>query len=82
MHIQKSIDSKCFVCQAERVNSQALAVEYLRTDPGGRGPDTPIVIVKQGYEPPTFTGFFGVWDNDLWNVSLDYASFLCFKRSS
>ena len=25
--------------------------------------------IKQGFEPPNFTGFFGVWDNDLWNVS-------------
>ncbi|KAA0201923.1 hypothetical protein HAZT_HAZT009349 [Hyalella azteca] len=51
----------------ERVTSQSLAVEYILTDPRGRSPDTPIVLVKQGYEPPNFTGFFGVWDNDLWN---------------
>ena len=61
--------SHIIVCvQVERVNSQSLAVEYLRTDPSGRSPDTPIVLIKQGFEPPNFTGFFGFWDNDLWNV--------------
>jgi len=57
----------------ERVNSQAVAFEYLRTDPSGRSDSTPVVLVKQGYEPPTFTGFFGAWDNDLWNNNMTYA---------
>ena len=48
-----------------------LLQDYIKTDPAGdRDPDTPITIVKQGYEPPNFTGFFGVWDRDLWSVSL------------
>jgi hypothetical protein len=38
-------------------------------DPSNRDDDTAILKVKQGYEPPTFTGFFGVWDTSLWNVS-------------
>ncbi|XP_018020735.1 LOW QUALITY PROTEIN: advillin-like, partial [Hyalella azteca] len=58
--------------KTERVTSQSLAVEYILTDPRGRSPDTPIVLVKQGYEPPNFTGFFGVWDNDLWNNNMTY----------
>ena len=41
----------------------------LTTDPSNRDDNTAIVMVKQGYEPPTFTGFFGVWDTSLWNVS-------------
>ena len=41
----------------------------LTTDPSNRDDNTPIMKVKQGYEPPTFTGFFGVWDTSLWNVS-------------
>lgn len=44
--------------------------DYLETDPSGRDPDTPIMKVSQGFEPPTFTGFFGVWDRNLWNVSI------------
>uniref|UniRef100_A0A8C8ZQ89 Villin like n=1 Tax=Prolemur simus TaxID=1328070 RepID=A0A8C8ZQ89_PROSS len=30
--------------------------EYLETHPAGRSPATPLVLVKQGHEPPTFTG--------------------------
>ena len=43
----------------------------METDPSGRDTDTPIFIVKQGYEPPDFIGFFGVWDRDLWSVSFN-----------
>ncbi|XP_063241557.1 advillin-like isoform X5 [Bacillus rossius redtenbacheri] len=43
------------------------AAEYLRTDPADRDEDTPIVLVKQGFEPPTFTGFFPTWDPTMWN---------------
>ncbi|XP_037612881.1 villin-1 isoform X3 [Sebastes umbrosus] len=41
--------------------------EYLRTHPAGRDPDTPIIFVKQGYEPPTFTGWFNAWDPHKWS---------------
>ncbi|XP_034024827.1 villin-1 isoform X2 [Thalassophryne amazonica] len=40
--------------------------EYLRTHPAGRDPDTPIIIVKQGCEPLTFTGWFNAWDPHKW----------------
>ncbi|XP_056289651.1 villin-1 isoform X2 [Pseudoliparis swirei] len=43
------------------------AQEYLRTHPAGRDLDTPIIIVKQGYEPPTFTGWFNAWDTHKWS---------------
>lgn len=42
--------------------------QYLKTDPAGRDADTPIISIKQGFEPPSFTGFFGVWDRELWSV--------------
>lgn len=58
--------------KAEQRASDALALEYLRTDPAGRK-DVPIIKLKQGYEPPNFTGHFGVWDNDLWNDNMTYA---------
>ena len=44
------------------------AQEYLATDPSGRDDDVPIIVVKQGHEPPSFTGFFGGWDAELFEV--------------
>uniref|UniRef100_A0A7N8X779 Villin-like n=1 Tax=Mastacembelus armatus TaxID=205130 RepID=A0A7N8X779_9TELE len=46
------------------------AQEYLRTHPADRDPDTPIIFVKQGYEPPTFTGWFNAWDPHKWSSSV------------
>ncbi|TRY61821.1 hypothetical protein TCAL_04385 [Tigriopus californicus] len=43
------------------------AKEYLESDPVGRDKDIPIVIVKQGYEPPHFIGFFGAWDCNMFS---------------
>uniref|UniRef100_A0A8D2FKP1 Villin like n=1 Tax=Theropithecus gelada TaxID=9565 RepID=A0A8D2FKP1_THEGE len=44
--------------------------EYLKTHPAGRSPATPIVLVKQGHEPPTFTGWFFTWDPYKWTSHL------------
>ncbi|XP_059124850.1 villin-like protein [Peromyscus eremicus] len=46
--------------------------EYLRTHPAGRSLDTPIVLVKQGYEPATFTGWFTSWDPYKWTNNQSY----------
>ncbi|XP_046398859.1 villin-1-like [Ischnura elegans] len=51
----------------ERKLAVETAIEYLKTDPAGRDLNTPIIQVKQGFEPPNFTGFFGAWDTGLWN---------------
>jgi len=51
----------------EQTGSIKLGQDYLASDPAGRDKDTPILIIKQGMEPPTFTGFFGVWDRSLWS---------------
>jgi len=56
----------------EREGAVQIGVNYLRTDPAGRDQDTSVLIVKQGYEPPTFTGFFGAWDRDLWSDGKSY----------
>ncbi|XP_039983459.1 villin-1 isoform X1 [Xiphias gladius] len=48
------------------------AQEYLRTHPAGRDPDTPIIFVKQGHEPPTFTGWFNAWDPHKWSGGNSY----------
>lgn len=49
--------------------SVAWGQEYLKTHPAGRSPATPIVVIKQGHEPPTFTGWFLTWDPYKWTVS-------------
>lgn len=44
------------------------AQEYLKTHPSSRDIDTAIFIIKQGFEPPTFTGWFVGWDISKWSV--------------
>lgn len=40
------------------------------SDPTGRTPDnTLIIVVRQGCEPPQFTGCFHGWDANRWEVS-------------
>ncbi|XP_067892908.1 scinderin like b [Heterodontus francisci] len=55
--------------EVERSESLKCANQYLEADPSGRDLDTPITIVKQGEEPPTFTGWFLAWDTTMWDVS-------------
>ncbi|OWK62049.1 Adseverin [Lonchura striata] len=52
--------------ETERQESVKSAKRYIETDPSGRDKGTPIVIVKQGHEPPTFTGWFLAWDSNKW----------------
>ncbi|KAL8591188.1 hypothetical protein ACOMHN_057928 [Nucella lapillus] len=58
--------------KTERQAAQGLVLEYLMTDPAGRDPDTPILKISQGFEPPSFTGFFMAWDRDLWSGGLSF----------
>ena len=51
----------------ERKQAQETAKEYLISDPSERDKDIPIVVTKQGNEPPNFTGNFGAWDPTLWD---------------
>jgi hypothetical protein len=47
------------------------AIKYLTTSPGGRSPDsTPILTVKQGFEPPLFTSHF-IWDAEKAKAGID-----------
>jgi len=50
-----------------------IAKEYLESCPNERDGDTPIMLIKQGLEPPNFTGHFGSWDENKWNVEEIYA---------
>ncbi|NWH76624.1 VILI protein, partial [Piaya cayana] len=52
--------------EAEKEAAAVMVQEYLRSHPSGRDLDTPIIVVKQGYEPPTFTGWFLAWDPLIW----------------
>ncbi|KAJ0023685.1 hypothetical protein NQD34_003584 [Periophthalmus magnuspinnatus] len=58
--------------EEERKESVPTSQEYLRTHPGDRDPETPIVLIKQGFEPPTFTGWFAGWDPNKWSGGKTY----------
>uniref|UniRef100_A0A4W5MWJ5 Advillin n=1 Tax=Hucho hucho TaxID=62062 RepID=A0A4W5MWJ5_9TELE len=66
--------------ELERKEAVVTSQEYLRTHPGSRDPDTPILLIKQGYEPPTFTGWFTAWDPSKWSVSA--SDLLLFQMNS
>lgn len=50
-----------------------IATEYLRTDLSDRDMKTPIIVIKEGTEPPTFIGYFDSW---TYNISEKRKSFL------
>ncbi|XP_021097050.1 advillin isoform X2 [Heterocephalus glaber] len=56
----------------EKERALATAQEYLQTHPSGRDPDMPILIIKQGFEPPNFTGWFLAWDPHIWSAGKSY----------
>lgn len=55
--------------ESEKEAAAVMVQEYLRSHPSGRDLETPIIVVKQGHEPPTFTGWFLAWDPLIWAVS-------------
>lgn len=58
--------------ESEKKEAAVTAQEYLRSHPAGRDIDTPILMVKQGFEPPTFTGWFHAWDPHMWSGGKSY----------
>ncbi|XP_051930138.1 gelsolin-like [Hippocampus zosterae] len=52
--------------ETEKKGAARIAEEYLKSDPSGRR-GTPVSTVKQGEEPPSFTGWFLAWDPTLWD---------------
>uniref|UniRef100_A0A8C1TE43 Villin-1 n=1 Tax=Cyprinus carpio TaxID=7962 RepID=A0A8C1TE43_CYPCA len=56
----------------EKNEAVVTAQEYLKSHPAGRDLDTPILVVKQGFEPPTFTGWFHAWDPQKWSGGKSY----------
>lgn len=55
-------------CGVNDVTIFSTAERYIQSDPAGRDPRTPVVTVKQGFEPPIFTGWFLGWNRDYWSV--------------
>ncbi|XP_034743191.1 scinderin like b isoform X2 [Etheostoma cragini] len=51
----------------EKTGAPKLAKEYVDSDPSGRK-GLPIITIKQGAEPPTFTGWFQAWDSKMWET--------------
>ncbi|XP_042353278.1 scinderin like b isoform X2 [Plectropomus leopardus] len=51
----------------ERKGAPKIAKEYVDSDPSGRR-GLPITTIKQGAEPPTFTGWFQAWDPKMWDI--------------
>lgn len=45
----------------------SVAKDYVASDPSGRR-GLPITTIKQGAEPPTFTGWFQAWDQNMWDT--------------
>ncbi|XP_060762497.1 scinderin like b [Neoarius graeffei] len=53
--------------EVEKTGAPKIAKEYVDTDPAGRR-GIPITTIKQGAEPPTFTGWFQGWDAHMWDT--------------
>ncbi|KAF6730771.1 Gelsolin [Oryzias melastigma] len=53
--------------EEERKGAPKIAKEYVDSDPSGRR-GIPITTIKQGAEPPTFTGWFQAWDSKMWET--------------
>ncbi|NXX59866.1 VILI protein, partial [Scopus umbretta] len=58
--------------ESEKEAAAVMVQEYLRSHPSGRDLDTPIIVVRQGHEPPTFTGWFLAWDPLNWADKKSY----------
>ncbi|KAK9538992.1 hypothetical protein VZT92_004128 [Zoarces viviparus] len=51
----------------EKTGAPKIAKDYVDSDPSGRR-GLPITTIKQGAEPPTFTGWFQAWDTKMWET--------------
>ncbi|KAK2895486.1 scinderin like b [Channa argus] len=51
----------------EKTGAPKIAQQYVDSDPSGRR-GLPITTIKQGAEPPTFTGWFQAWDPKMWET--------------
>jgi len=57
----------------EKKKGLETAIAYVKTDTSGRTPeDTIFTTVKQGFEPPHFTGHFFAWNPAKWSNGQSY----------
>lgn len=57
----------------EKKEAMTTALEFVRTDPSGRDPEkVQMIVIKQGYEPPQFTGHFPAWNDDIFAHGKSY----------
>ncbi|XP_020487759.1 scinderin like a [Labrus bergylta] len=52
--------------ECEKAGSSKIAQQYLDSDPSGRL-GLSVCTIKQGAEPPSFTGWFHAWDPKMWD---------------
>lgn len=53
-------------CPRAKEDPRSTARAYLDQDPAARDPETPIMVLSQGREPPHFTGLFPHWKQTMW----------------
>ncbi|KAK0145517.1 Advillin [Merluccius polli] len=58
--------------ETERKEVIPTSLEYLRTHPASRDLDTSVILIKQGFEPLSFTGWFAAWDPHKWSGGNSY----------
>jgi len=57
----------------EKKKALETSIKYVETDTSGRKvADTVFITVKQGLEPPNFTGHFFAWDANKWSKGQSY----------
>ena len=57
----------------EKKKSLETAINYVKTDTSGRTVESTVfVTVKQGFEPPNFTGHFFAWNSNKWSNGQSY----------
>ncbi|XP_028259636.1 scinderin like a [Parambassis ranga] len=66
--------------EAEKSGSPKIAQDYVNSDPSGRR-GISVAIVKQGEEPPSFTGWFHAWDPKMWEKDLLKVMQTCAKKN-
>jgi len=56
----------------EKKQALQAAMDYLKKDAGRNADSTPISVIKQGREPPTFTSNFFAWNPNKWSEGLTF----------
>ncbi len=57
----------------EKKRSLETSIDYVKADTSGRKvEDTIFITVRQGFEPPNFTGHFFAWDPKKWSDGQSY----------